>query len=70
MHALQVLWTFFLTFNAETESQEVAQALREVVIPLVQLPEQLGLKDYNTYPVRERKDFHDFYMIEQDFILM
>lgn len=41
---------FFLTFNAETESQEVAQALREVVIPLVQLPEQLGLKDYNTIP--------------------
>lgn len=41
---------FFLIFNAETESQEVAQALREVVIPLVQLPEQLGLKDYNTIP--------------------
>lgn len=39
---------FFLTFNAETGSQEVAQALREVVIPLVQLPEQLGLKDCNT----------------------
>lgn len=39
---------FFLTFNAETGSQEVAQAVREVVIPLVQLPEQLGLKDYNT----------------------
>lgn len=52
MNALQVLCNlfFFKTFNAETGSQEVAQALWEVVIPLVQLPEQLGLKDCNTIP--------------------
>lgn len=32
----------FLTSSAETGSQEVAQALWEVVIPFVQLLEQLG----------------------------
>lgn len=41
---------FFLTFSADTGSQEVVHALPEVLIPLVQLSEQLGLKDCNTIP--------------------